>query len=104
MGQFSLMRSQNCTPLYFWIPYTIRNVFKILRTVLNRIDLLGKDHAIHYVIFLGITIRVLCIVWVSSHSSRVGIIHHFFFWVPYSVRNVLKKFDIFSQLALPKTE
>ena len=24
-----------------------------------------------------------------------------FFWVPYSVRNVLTKFDIFSQLARP---
>ena len=44
---------------------------------------------------------VLCIVWVSSHSYGVGIIHRCFFWVPYSVRNVLTKFDIFSQLARP---
>ena len=42
---------------------------------------------------------VLCIVWVSCHSSRVRIIHRCFFKVPYSVRNVLTKFDIFSQSA-----
>ena len=51
--------------------------------------------------FSGTTVRELCIVCVSSHSSGVGIIHHFFLWVPYSVRNVLKKIDIFSQSARP---
>ena len=41
--------------------------------------------------FSGIVVRVLC----------VEIIHHLFFWVPYFVRNVLTKYDIFSQSARP---
>ena len=47
--------------------------------------------------FSRTVVRVLCIVWVISHSSEIGIIHRcFFFRVPYSTRNVLTKFDIFS--------
>ena len=44
---------------------------------------------------------VLCIIWVNSHSSGVGIIHRCFSWVPYSMKNVLTKFDIFSQSDRP---
>ena len=40
--------------------------------------------------FSGTTVRAICIVWVSSHSFRVGIVHRLFFYIPYSIRNVLK--------------
>ena len=43
----------------------------------------------------------LGIVWASSHSLGVGIVHLLFCWIPYSVRNVLKKFENFSQLDQP---
>ena len=39
--------------------------------------------------FSGITVRALGIVWVSSHSFGVGIVHRLFCWIPYSIRNVL---------------
>ena len=68
--------------------------WKFLRTDLIRIS--GSLGSIS-----GTAIRVLCIVWVIFHSSGVGIIHCFFFWVPYSMRNVLKKIDIFFQSARP---
>ena len=38
------------------------------------------------------------LVLISSHSSKVGIVRCYFFSIPYSVRNVLKNFEIFSQL------
>ena len=40
----------------------------------------------------------------SVNSFRVGIIQCCFFWVPYYVRNVLKKFEICSQPAQPVGE
>ena len=46
----------------------------------------------------------LGIVWVSSHSFGVGIVHHLFFWIPYSIRNVLTNFENRSQLARPVGE
>ena len=42
---------------------------------------------------------VLCIVLVSSHSFGVGIVDRLFFWILYSMRNVLKNFENFSQPA-----
>ena len=43
--------------------------------------------------------RALGIVWVSSCSFRVGIVHRLFFFIPYSVRNVLINFEKCSQPA-----
>ena len=39
------------------------------------------------------------IVWVSSHSFGVRIVHHLFCWIPYSIKNVLKNFENCSQPA-----
>ena len=47
--------------------------------------------------FSKIIVRVLFIVWVSSHSFGVRIVHCLFFWLPYSVKNVLSNFHNFSQ-------
>ena len=49
--------------------------------------------------FSGTVVKALCLVWIGSHPSGVGILHRCFFWVPYFVRNVLKKFEICSQPA-----
>ena len=39
----------------------------------------------------------LGIVWVSSHSFGVGIVHRLFFWIPYFVRKVQIFFENCSQ-------
>ena len=49
---------------------------------------------------LQLSFRALGIVWVSSHSFGVKI-DTFFFWTPYSIRNVLTSFENCSQLARP---
>ena len=47
--------------------------------------------------FLGTIVRALGIVLVSSHLFGVRIVHRLFCWIPYSVRNVLKKnLELFS--------
>ena len=37
------------------------------------------------------------LVLVISPSSGLEILHRFFHWIPYSLRSVLTKFEIFSQ-------
>ena len=54
--------------------------------------------------FSGTADRALDIIWVSSHSFGVGIVHRLFCWIPYSVRNVMKNFENFSQLVQPVGE
>ena len=39
-----------------------------------------------------------CIVSAGSPLSELGIECHLFFWIPYSLRKILVKFQIFSQL------
>ena len=88
--------------LFFWIPYYIRNVLKILRTVLNWLNWLGnrinrfirlcfQEQQLGYSKLFGS---------VLTHSELESYII-VFFWVSYSVRNVKTKFDIFSQSARP---
>ena len=43
----------------------------------------------------------LGLVLIISPSSELGIMHHFFLWTPYSSRNILPKFQFFSQSARP---
>ena len=58
----------------------------------------GKpNQPIHWVLFFKIAVWVLCFVCVGSWSFRVGIALRLFFWIPDSMRKVLKIFDIFSQ-------
>ena len=47
---------------------------------------------------------VLCIILVNSHSFGVESVHRLFFWIIYSIRNVLKKFEKCSQPDLPVWE
>ena len=59
-------------------------------------QLVGEpDQRVHYFMFSRTKVRALGIVWVSSHSVEVRIVHRLFFWIPYSVRNVLKDFENF---------
>ena len=101
MGQFSLIRSRNCTPfVFFWIPYSIRNVLINFDNCSELARPVGEpDKPVHYVLFSGKIVRALGIVWVSSHSFGVVIVHCLFLSIPYSIRNVLKKFENCSQLA-----
>ena len=41
--------------------------------------------------------RALRIVWVNSYTFIVRIVHRLIFWIPYSVINVLTKFENYSQ-------
>ena len=61
--------------------------------------------------FSGTIVRALGIVWVNSLSFGVGIVHrlfifllYFYFLIPYSIRNVLKNFENYSQLDQPVRE
>ena len=54
--------------------------------------------------FSETSVKALSLVLIGSHSSGVGIVHRWFFWVPYFVRNILKNFEICSQPAQPVGE
>ena len=43
----------------------------------------------------------LGLVSIISPSSKLRIVHHFFLWTPCSSRNILSKFQFFSQPARP---
>ena len=58
----------------------------------------GKpNHPVHYVQFFEIAVLVLCFVCVDSHTFGVGIEFRLVFWIPDSVRKVMKFFENFSQ-------
>ena len=58
----------------------------------------GKsDQPVHEVLFLEIAVRVLCIVWVSSHSFGVRIVHRLNFFVSLLCEECFDKFsELFS--------
>ena len=45
----------------------------------------------------GTTVRVLGIIYISSQPFEVGIVLRLFFWIPDSLRKILKIFENFSQ-------
>ena len=57
------------------------------------------DQLVHEVQFSRTVVRVLCLVWIGSRSSKLRINPRLFFWIPESVKKVLKSFEIFSQPA-----
>ena len=62
----------------------------------------GKpNQPVHWVLFVGTTVWVLCFVCIGSWSFRVRIVLCLFFWIPHYVRKVLTSFEIFSQLDGP---
>ena len=66
--------------LFFCIPYSIRNVLINFEKCSQSDQPVGKpDHPDHYVLFSGIVVRALCLVWIGSHSFGVEIVHYFFF-------------------------
>ena len=92
-------------PLFFGIPYYVRKVLTNFENCTQPVELVGKpNQSVHKVPFSEITVRVICIVWVSSHSFGVRIIHRLFFWFPYFVNNVLTNFQNFYQPARPVGE
>ena len=62
----------------------------------------GKpNQPVHWVMFVGTIVLVLCIVCVDSWSFGVRIALRLSCWILDSVRKVLKSFEIFSQPAGP---
>ena len=51
--------------------------------------------------FSRTTVKALSIVCVGSHSFGIRIVHPLFFWIPDSMRKILKNFENFPQLAEP---
>ena len=86
---------------FFWVPYSVRNVLKILIFVVNRINQLWNWISQFIRFCSAIIVRALFLIWVSSHSYGVRIVHPCFCWVPYSVSNFITNFEIFSQPTRP---
>ena len=58
----------------------------------------GKpNQPVHWVRFSGTVVWVLCFVCIGSWKFGIRIAFYLFFWIPYSVRNFLTKFQNFSQ-------
>ena len=105
MDQFSVIQSLNCTPFIFLDSLLCEKCFEIFLDLFSTdSNGWGDGSAGSLGLFSGISIWALGIVWVSSHSFRVRIIHCFFCWTPYSMRNVLITFEICSQLDQPVME
>ena len=84
--------------LFFWIPESMRKVLKSFEIFSQPARPVGKpNQPVHWVLFVGTAIWVLCFVYVSSWSFGVGIALRLFFWILNSMRKVLKNFEIFSQ-------
>ena len=79
--------------LFFWIPDSIRKVLTSFEIFSQPAGPVGKpNQLVHYVQFFEIAVLVLCFVCVDYHSFGVGILLRLFFWIPDSVRKVLKNF------------
>ena len=93
-----LVESEFHSVCFFWIPDFMRNVLTIFEIFSQPYGLVGKlNQPVHWVLFAGTTVWVLCFVCVSSWSFGVEIALCLYFWIPDSMRNFLECFDIFSQ-------
>ena len=65
--------------LFFSIPYSMRNCLTNFENCSQSVRLVGEpDQSVHYVLFLGIAVRELGIVWIISHSFEVRIMYRLF--------------------------
>ena len=84
--------------MFFWILESVRKVLKSFEIFSQPDGPIGKpNQLVHWVMFAGTAVWVLCFVCVGSWSLGVGIVLHLFLWIPDSVRRVLKFFEIFYQ-------
>ena len=97
--QFLVIRSLNYISfVFFWILDSLRKVLTIFEICSQSAGPIGKpNQPVHWVLFAGISVWVLCFVCVGSWSFGVGIALRLFFWIPDFVRKVLKNFENFSQ-------
>ena len=83
---------------FCWIPDSLRNILKKFENFSQFHELVGKlNQPVHYVQFSEIAILVLCFICVDSHLFGVRIALCLFFWIPDSMKKVLKNFENFSQ-------
>ena len=103
----SLIQTQNHAPFFLLDSLLIEEFYnKILEFFINQIDRLELARPyqpisieVHY--SSRFKFGAPKIVLVISHSSRLKIMRcfFFFFWIPYSSRNIMSNFQIFSQSA-----
>ena len=87
---------------FFFIPNFLRKVLTIFEIFSQPDGPVGKSNQpVHWVMFAEIAVWVLCFVYVESWSFGVRISLSLFFWIPDSMRKVMKIFEIFSQSAGP---
>ena len=74
----------------------MRKVLKNLEIFYQLAGQIGKlNQHVHWVLFIGTTVWVLCFVCVDSWSFEVGIALSLFFWILESVGKGLTSFEIF---------
>ena len=89
-------RGLELSAIFFcWIPYSLRNFLTRfqnfsqpvgpVRNQFNRFCWVAPFLETHHLVLIG------------SHSSSLGIECHFICWFPYSLKNFLTEFQIFSQ-------
>ena len=76
----------------------MRKVLKTFEILSQLSELVGKpNHPVHLIQFAGTAVWVFGTVCVGSQSFGVGFVLRFFFWIPDSLRKVLKNFESLSQ-------
>ena len=85
--------------LFFWNLYSLRNILLKFQNFSQSVELVGNQFNRWLRGSLGF--EVLCIVSVGSPSSELRIERRLFFWIHYSLRNLLVKFQIFYQPVEP---
>ena len=92
---------------FFWIPYSLKNFLKKFENFISSGSTGWKPAQpiqrisveVHYSSMFKF--RALELVLVISPSFKLKIMHYFLFWIPYSLRNILSNFHIFSQSDRP---
>ena len=85
--------------LFFFIPDSVRKALTSFKIFSQPAGSVGKpNHPVHWVLFTGTTVWVLCFVCVSFWSFGVVIALCLFFKIPDSIMKVLEYFENFSQL------
>ena len=103
LDRFSLIQAKNQSlRLFYWIPNSMRKVLKSFEIFSQPAGPVRRpNQTVHWVLFAGTAVWVLCFVCVCSWSFRVGIALRLFCWIPDYVMKVLKNFENFSQPSVP---
>ena len=92
-----------CTPFFLWIPYSSRNILSNLQDFLQPVRPVGIwfSRFSRFIESAGVEHWFLVIILIISPFSKLGIVYHFFSWIPHSSRNILSNFQDFLQPVRP---